>query len=38
MVTALRVPKTFLGFDDVVGEGGNLAMLDIRFARYLFYY
>lgn len=33
MVTALRVPKTFLGFDDVVGEGGNLAMLDIRFAR-----
>jgi len=33
MVTALRVPKTFLGFDDAVGEGGNLAMLDIRFAR-----
>jgi hypothetical protein len=33
MVTALRVPKTFLGFEEVVGDGKNLAMLDIRFAR-----
>ena len=33
MVTALRVPKTFLGFEDVVGEGKNLALMDIRFAR-----
>jgi uncharacterized membrane protein YgcG len=33
MVTALRVPKTFLGFEEVVGDGKNLAMMDIRFAR-----
>jgi len=33
LVTALRVPKTFLGFEDTVGEGKNLALLDIRFAR-----
>ena len=33
MVTALRVPKTFLGFEEAVGEGKNLALLDIRFAR-----
>jgi hypothetical protein len=33
MVTALRVPKTFLGFEETVGEGKNLALLDIRFAR-----
>lgn len=33
LVTALRVPKTFLGFEDAVGEGKNLALLDIRFAR-----
>jgi hypothetical protein len=33
LVTALRVPKTFLGFEDVVGDGKNLALMDIRFAR-----
>ena len=33
MVTALRVPKTFLGFEEPVGEGKNLALMDIRFAR-----
>ena len=33
MVTALRVPKTFLGFEEPTGEGKNLALLDIRFAR-----
>lgn len=33
MVTALRVPKTFLGFEEAVGEGKNLALMDIRFAR-----
>jgi hypothetical protein len=33
LVTALRVPKTFLGFEDAVGEGKNLALMDIRFAR-----
>lgn len=30
---ALRVPRTFLGFEDSVGEGKNLALMDIRFAR-----
>jgi hypothetical protein len=33
MVTALRVPKTFLGFEEAVGEGKNLALLDVRFSR-----
>jgi hypothetical protein len=33
LFTALRVPKTFLGFDEDVGEGKNLALMDIRFSR-----
>ena len=33
LVTALRVPKTFLGFEEAVGDGKNLALMDIRFAR-----
>lgn len=33
LFTALRVPKPFLGFEDAVGEGKNLALQDIRFAR-----
>jgi hypothetical protein len=33
MVTALRIPKTFLGFEEATGDGKNLALLDIRFAR-----
>jgi len=33
MVTALRVPKPILGFEDAQGEGKNLALMDIRFAR-----
>ena len=33
LLAALRVPKAFLGFEDVVGEGKNLAIQDIRFAR-----
>ena len=33
MVTALRVPKTFLGFEEPTGDGKNLALMDIRFAR-----
>ena len=33
LVTALRVPKTFLGFEEPIGEGKNLALMDIRFAR-----
>jgi hypothetical protein len=33
MFTSIRVPKTFLGFEEAVGEGKNLALQDIRFAR-----
>jgi hypothetical protein len=33
MLTALRVPKAFLGFEETVGDGKNLALQDIRFAR-----
>jgi hypothetical protein len=33
LVTALRIPKAFLGFEEVVGNGKDLALLDIRFAR-----
>ena len=29
----LRVPKPFLGFEETSGEGKNLAMMDVRFAR-----
>ncbi len=33
MLAALRIPKAFLGFEEVVGDGKNLALMDIRFAR-----
>ena len=33
MLAALRIPKAFLGFEEVVGEGKSLALMDIRFAR-----
>ena len=33
LFTALRVPKPFLGFEETSGEGKNLAMMDVRFAR-----
>jgi len=33
LFTALRVPKTFLGFEESVGDGKNLALQDIRFSR-----
>lgn len=33
LLAALRIPKAFLGFEDVVGEGKQLSLLDIRFAR-----
>jgi hypothetical protein len=33
LLTALRVPKTFLGFEEPTGDGKNLALQDIRFAR-----
>ena len=33
MLAALRIPKAFLGFEEVVGDGKSLALMDIRFAR-----
>ncbi len=33
LVTALRIPKAYLGFEESVGDGKNLSLLDIRFAR-----
>ena len=33
LFTALRVPKPFLGFEEANGDGKNLALQDIRFAR-----
>ena len=33
LLTALRIPKAFLGFEEVVGDGKTLALQDIRFAR-----
>ena len=33
LVTALRVPKAYLGFEEVVGDGKSLSLQDIRFAR-----
>lgn len=33
LVTALRIPKAYLGFEESLGEGKNLSLLDIRFAR-----
>ena len=33
LFTALRVPKSFLGFEEATGEGKNLALQDIRFSR-----
>lgn len=33
MLAALRIPKAFIGFDEAMGDGKNLAILDIRFAR-----
>lgn len=33
LLAALRIPKAFLGFEDAAGDGKNLALMDIRFAR-----
>ena len=33
MLAALRVPKAFIGFEETLGDGKNLAILDVRFAR-----
>lgn len=33
LIATLGVPKSFLNYDESVGDGKNLSMLDIRFAR-----
>lgn len=33
MLCALGIPKAFIGFDETTGEGKNLAIMDVRFAR-----
>ena len=33
VLTALRIPKSFLNFEEGVGDGKNLALMDIRFTR-----
>lgn len=33
ILSALRIPKTFLNFQDAQGKGQNLSLLDIRFTR-----
>ena len=33
LFTALRIPKAFLNFEEVTGDGKNLALQDIRFSR-----
>jgi len=33
MLAALRIPKAFIGFEEIVGDGKQLALMDIRFAR-----
>lgn len=33
LCTALRVPKTFLNFEEAAGDGKNLSMMDVRFTR-----
>ena len=33
LVTALRVPKSFLNFEESTGDGKNLSLLDVRFTR-----
>lgn len=33
VLTALGIPKTFLNFEEGAGDGKNLALMDVRFAR-----
>jgi len=33
LFTAVRVPKSFIGYEDAFGDGKNLALQDIRFTR-----
>ena len=36
LLTALRIPRPFIGFDEAQGDGKNLAMMDVRFARTIY--
>ena len=33
VVAALRIPKSFLNFEETAGDGKNLSLMDIRFTR-----
>lgn len=33
LLASMQIPKEFIGFDSSTGEGKNLSMMDIRFAR-----
>ena len=33
ILAGLRIPKTFLNFEEATGDGKNLALMDIRFTR-----
>lgn len=33
VLTALRIPRSFLNFDEAQGDGKNLSLLDVRFTR-----
>ena len=33
VLTALRVPRSFLNFEETAGDGKNLSLLDVRFTR-----
>ena len=33
LFTALRVPKSFLNFEETTGDGKNLSLMDVRFTR-----
>jgi hypothetical protein len=33
VLTALRIPKSFINFEENAGDGKNLALMDIRFTR-----
>lgn len=33
VLTALRVPRSFLNFEEAAGDGKNLSLLDVRFTR-----
>jgi hypothetical protein len=33
VLAALRIPRTFLNFEETTGDGKNLALMDVRFTR-----